>query len=96
MYWWNGMKKDMTNFVAKYMVCQQVKVKHLRLSRLTQEIELSVWKWKKINMYFVIGLPWSKNQFDSIWVFMDRMTKSAHFLLVRINYSTDDYAKLFL
>lgn len=47
-------------------------------------------------MNFIMGLPWSQNQYDSIWVIVDWMTKSAHFLPVRTNYSREDYTKLFI
>lgn len=46
-----------------------------------------------INIDFVIGLPWFRNQFDSIWVIVDWMTKSAHFLHVRTTFLVEDYAK---
>ncbi|KAF3651788.1 putative protein fluG-like [Capsicum annuum] len=62
----------------------------------SEEIDLPLWKWEMINMDFIIGLPRSQNQYDSIWVIVDRLTKSAHFLPVRTNYSGEDYAKLFI
>ena len=42
--WWNNMKRDVANFVAKYMVCQQVKVEHMRPGGTSQEIALPLWK----------------------------------------------------
>ena len=47
-------------------------------------------------MDFVILLPRSQNQYDSIWVIINRMSKSTHFFPVRTNFSVEDYAKLFL
>lgn len=47
-------------------------------------------------MDFITGLSKSRNQYESIWVIKDRLTKSAHFLPVRTNYSREDYAKLFI
>ncbi|KAF3628364.1 putative PP2A regulatory subunit TAP46-like [Capsicum annuum] len=78
------------------LILTLLKVDHLRPAGLSQEIELPVWKCAVINMDFVTGLLRSYSQFDSIWVIMDRMTKSAHFLLVRTNYSGEDYTKLFI
>jgi len=52
-----------------------------------------MWKWKVINMDFVTGLSQSHNKFESILVIIDRMTKSTHFLLVRTNYTIEDYAR---
>lgn len=47
-------------------------------------------------MDFITGLPRSQNQCDSIWVIIDRITKSIHFLPMRTNYSMEDYSKLYL
>lgn len=47
-------------------------------------------------MDFITNLPWSWNQFDSVWVIMDRMTKSTHFFLIRTNFSAKDYVRLYL
>jgi hypothetical protein len=46
-------------------------------------------------MDFIVGLPPTHKNFDSIWVIVDRLTKSAHFILVRTNYRPSDYAKLY-
>ncbi|KAF3618966.1 COP9 signalosome complex subunit 2 [Capsicum annuum] len=90
------MKYDVVSYVSKCILCQQVKVEHMRPGGLYQEIMLPEWKWEAINMDFIIGLPKSRNQCDSIWVIVDRMTKFAHFLPMRKNYSVKDYAKLYL
>ena len=50
---------------------------------MTQIIEVPTWKWEAINMDFVVGLPKTKRHHDSIWVIVDRMTKSAHFIPVK-------------
>ncbi|WMV24926.1 hypothetical protein MTR67_018311 [Solanum verrucosum] len=47
-------------------------------------------------MDFVVGLPQTRRQHDSIWVIVDRLTKSAHFLPVKVSYSVEDYAKLYI
>lgn len=47
-------------------------------------------------MDFVSGLPKTRKRFDSIWVIEDQLTKSAHFLPVRVNYSLDRLAKLYI
>ncbi|KAH0784113.1 hypothetical protein KY290_003711 [Solanum tuberosum] len=93
---WNGMKKDIVEFVAKCPNCQQVKVEHQRPGGLAQRIELPEWKWEMITMDFITGLPRSRRQHDSIWVIVDRMTNSAHFLPVKTTHSAEDYAKLYI
>ena len=56
LYWWEGMKKDTAEFVAKCFNCQQVKVEHQRPRGLDQRIELLELKWEMINMEFITGL----------------------------------------
>ncbi|XP_059294460.1 uncharacterized protein LOC132047426 [Lycium ferocissimum] len=58
-------------------------------------MEIPTWKWEVINMDFITGLPHSYHKFDSIWVIIDRLNKSANFLLVKTTYTTEDYAKLY-
>ncbi|KAH0776452.1 hypothetical protein KY290_007863 [Solanum tuberosum] len=65
-------------------------------SGLAQNMELPEWKWEMINMDFITELPRSRRQHDSIWVIVDRMTKSAHFLLVKTTHSAEDYARLYI
>lgn len=55
-----------------------------------------MWKWEVINLDFVIGFPRTVWKYDSMWVIVDRLTKSTHFLPVRTTYSTEDYAKLYI
>ncbi|XP_070002363.1 uncharacterized protein [Nicotiana sylvestris] len=55
VYWWNNMKKDVVDFVAKCPNCQQVKAEHQRPDGLAQSIEIPIWKWEMINMDFVVS-----------------------------------------
>ena len=96
LYWWDGMKKDIAEFVAQCPNCQQVKIEHQKPGGLLQEIEIPTWKWEMINMDFITGLPRTQRKYDSIWVIVDRLTKSAHFLPVRTTYSAEDYARLYV
>ena len=94
MYWWNGMKKDVAQYVASCLTCQQVKFEHQRPTGLLQELPLPEWKWERITMDFVVGLPKTQKGHDSIWVIVDRLTKSAHFLPVNVEDSLEKLAKL--
>ncbi|GJW41341.1 retrotransposon protein, putative, ty3-gypsy subclass [Tanacetum coccineum] len=85
-FWWNGMKQDVATFVSKCMTCQQVKIEHQRASGLLQPLEIPMWKWDEISMDFVTGLPTTQKRHDAIWVVVDRLTKSAHFLPIWKNY----------
>ena len=72
-----------------------MKAKHLKSRTLLQVIKIPTWKWEDINMDFVVGLPKTQNQYDSIWVVVDRLTKFAHFIPVKSTYSAEDFAKIF-
>ena len=96
VYWWNGMKMDIADFVSKCPNCQQVKVEHQKPGGMTQEIDIPTWKWDVINMDFITGIPCTHRQHDSIWLIVDRMTKSSRFLVVKSTYSAKDYDKLYI
>ena len=73
----------------------RVRADHIRTPRFLQPLPIPVWKWEDISMDFVVGLPRTAKGYDSIWVIVDRLTKSAHFLLVDTRYSAKKYAKLY-
>jgi len=56
-FWWSGMKKDIADYVARCLVCQQIKTEHQRPGGLLQPLSIPVWKWEQITMDFVVGLP---------------------------------------
>ena len=96
VYLWEGLKKDVVEFVAKCLNFQQVKVEYQRPEGLAQNIEIPEWKWEMINMDFIIGLPRSRRQHDSICVIVDKMTNSINILPLKSTHSTKDYAKLYI
>ncbi|GJQ92099.1 retrovirus-related pol polyprotein from transposon TNT 1-94 [Tanacetum coccineum] len=96
MYWWPGMKRDIATYVSKCLTCSKVKAEHQRPSGLLQQPEIPEWKWDKITMDFITKLPRSKNGHDTIWVIVDRLTKSAYFLAIREDYSTERLAKIYI
>ena len=91
-YWWNGMKADIAQFVAHCDICQRVKAEHQKPAGLLQPLPIPVWKWDEIGMDFVVGLPRTQKGNDSMWVIVDRLTKVAHCLPVRTNYSGEKLA----
>ncbi|GJY68626.1 putative reverse transcriptase domain-containing protein [Tanacetum coccineum] len=96
MYWWPRMKRDIATYVSKCLTCSKVKAEHQRPSGLLQQPEIPEWKWDKITMDFITKLPRSKSGHDTIWVIVDRLTKSAHFLAIREDYSTEKLAKIYV
>ncbi|GKD58088.1 putative reverse transcriptase domain-containing protein [Tanacetum coccineum] len=95
-YWWPGMKKDIAEYVSKCLTCLKVKAEHQRPSGLLQQPKIPVWKWERITMGFVTKLPRTSSGHDTIWVIMDRLTKSAHFLPMREDYKMERLARLYL
>ncbi|GJS54870.1 reverse transcriptase domain-containing protein [Tanacetum coccineum] len=95
MYWWPGMKKDIATYVSECLTCAKVKAKHQRPSGLLQQPEIPEWKWENITMDFITKLPRARSGHDAIWVVVDRLTKSAHFLAIREDYSTEKLARLY-
>ncbi|GJZ92179.1 putative reverse transcriptase domain-containing protein [Tanacetum coccineum] len=96
LYWWPNMKADITTYVRKCLTCAKVKAEHQKPSGLLQQPEIPVWKWERITMDFIVGLPRTPSRYDSIWVIVDRLTKSAHFLPVKTTDSMEKLTQLYL
>ncbi|GKD72762.1 putative reverse transcriptase domain-containing protein, partial [Tanacetum coccineum] len=95
MYWWPGMKRDIATYVNECLTCAKVKAKHQRTSGLLQQPKIPEWKWESITIDFITKFPRTRNGHDAIWVVVDRLTKSAHFLAIREDYSTEKLARLY-
>ncbi|KAJ9543842.1 LOW QUALITY PROTEIN: hypothetical protein OSB04_023549 [Centaurea solstitialis] len=89
-YWWPGMKKDIATYVSECLTCARIKVEPQKPSGLLQQPKVPEWKWERTSMDF---LPKIKKGHDSIWVIVDRLTKSAHYLPIRETYSIDRLAQ---
>ncbi|GKE85377.1 putative reverse transcriptase domain-containing protein [Tanacetum coccineum] len=95
-YWWPGMKKNIAVYVSRCLTCLKVKAEHQRPSGLLQQPEIPEWKWEGIAMDFITKLPRTSSGHDTVWVIVDRLTKSVHFLPMRENYRMDRLARLYL
>jgi hypothetical protein len=62
---------------------------------LFQPLSIPGWKWEEIVMDFIVGLPTTEKGFDSIWVIVDRLTKYAHFILIKSTYHPHNYADIY-
>jgi hypothetical protein len=82
--------------VALCDTCQRVKAEHQRPARLQQPLKIPEWKWEEIGMDFIIGLPHTQATYDSMWVIVDRLTKVAHFILVKTTYSGAKLVELYM
>jgi hypothetical protein len=95
-YWWNGMKKDVATHVVVCDICQRVKAEHQRPAGLLQPLQVPEWKWEEFGMDFIVGLPRTPDGYDSIWVIINRLTKVAHFIPVKTNYTGAKLAELYI
>jgi len=95
-YWWPGMKKEVADYVAKCLTCQQVKAEHRLPAGKLQSLPIPVWKWERITMDFIVGLPRSQAGHDAIWVIVDRLTKSAHFIPIHTVWTGERLAQVYL
>ena len=89
------MKRDIAFYVGKCLTCAKVKAKHQRPSGLLIQPEIPIWKWENIAMDFITKLPCTPSSHDSIWVVVDRLTKSAHFLPIREDYKVEKLARIY-
>ena len=95
-FWWSGMKRDVVKYVQSCLTCQQVKAEHQRPGGELQPIQIPEWKWDDISMDFIVGLPRTSNGYDTIWVIVDRLTKSAHFLPIKKTITLEHLAELYV
>jgi hypothetical protein len=89
------MKQDIAKYISECDICRRVKADHLRTPGFLQPLPIPAWKWEEISMDFIVGLPRTSKGYDSIWVIVDRLTKSAHFLPVDTKYNAAKYARLY-
>jgi hypothetical protein len=96
LYWWTRMKREIAKYVSECDTCQRVKASHLKVAGTLQPLPIPSWKWEDICMDFIMGLPNTSRHHDSIWVIVDRLTKTAHFLLVHTTHRTEKYAEIYI
>ncbi|KAJ9556413.1 hypothetical protein OSB04_011027 [Centaurea solstitialis] len=83
------MKRDVARYVEKCLTCLRVKAKHQRPHGKLQPLDIPVWKWEHITMDLITKLPRRSRSYDAIWVIVDRLTKSAHFIAIRESSSAE-------
>ena len=90
-YYWSG-----ADFVRRCLTCQQVKAEHQKSAWLLQPLEVAEWKWEHVTMDFVTHLPRTPQGYDAVWVIVDRLTKLAHFLVVRMTFTLERFCRLYI
>nr|GEW51569.1 reverse transcriptase domain-containing protein [Tanacetum cinerariifolium] len=96
LYWWPNIKAIIAEYVGICLTCSKVKAKCQKPFGLLIPLEIPTWKWERITMDFVIKLPRTSNEHDTIWVIVDRLTKSAHFIPTRETDSMETLTRLYI
>nr|GEX57081.1 putative reverse transcriptase domain, ribonuclease H-like domain, aspartic peptidase domain protein [Tanacetum cinerariifolium] len=96
LYWWHNIKVDIATYVSKCLTCLRVQAEHQKPYGLLVQPEIPQWKWDNITMDFVTKLPMTSSGYNTIWVIVNRLTKSAHFLPMIEDDSMDKLTKLYL
>ena len=82
--------------MSKCLTYQQVKVEHQRPASLLQSLPVPEWKWKHITMDFIGGMPRLQQNHDVVWVMVDRLTKSSHFIAYSMTYSVEKMSRMYI
>jgi hypothetical protein len=90
------MKHEATRYASECGTCRKVKADYMKPGGLMQPLSIPKWKWDDISMDFIVGLPLTAHKFDSIWVIVDRLSKSAHFILVHTRYDAQRYEEIYI
>jgi hypothetical protein len=95
-YYWPGMKKEVVDFIAKCLECQKVKAEHRHPAGLLQPLPIPEWKWEVVTMGFVTKLPRTNKQHYSIMVVVDKLTKFAHFIPVKLTHKATNIVDVYM
>jgi len=95
-FFWPGMKKEVAEYLAWCLECQQVKAEHQNLAGLPHPLLIPKWKWETISINFITRLPKSKRKNDSIMVVVDRLRKYNHFIPVQSTYKAVQIDNMFM
>jgi hypothetical protein len=90
------MKGELAEYVSGCDTCQRIKASHLKTAGQMYPLSIPAWKWDNISMDFIVGLPVTPRKHDCIWVIVDRLTKTAHFILVHTTFPAEHYAKIYV
>jgi hypothetical protein len=95
-FWWTRMKREAARYVSECDTYRKVKADYMKPRGLLQPLSIPEWKCDDISIDFIVGLPLTARKFDSIWVIIDRLSKSAHFIPIHTNYNVQKYAGIYI
>ena len=95
-YYWSGIKRHVGDFVQLCPTCQSVKAEHQKPAGLLQPLKVAEWKWEHVTMDFVTHFPWTPRRHNAVWVIVDRLTKSTHFIVVWMTFTLEEFYRLYI
>jgi hypothetical protein len=95
-FWWTRMKHKVARYVSECDTCRKDKADYMKPRGVLQPLSIPEWKWVDISMDFIMGLPLTAHKFDLIWVIVDRLSKSIHFIPVHTNYNVQKYVGIYI
>ena len=96
VFWWPSLKQDVREYVMACDSCQRNKPTNQKPHGLLRSLDVPEKKWDSISMDLITQLPPTQSGFDCIVVFVDRLTKMAHFVPTKTAISTEELAKVFV
>nr|GEX82144.1 hypothetical protein [Tanacetum cinerariifolium] len=96
LYWWTNMKAKIATNVSKFFISAKVKAECQKPFVFLVQLVILVWKWENITMDFVTKLPKTSTGQDTVWLIVDRLTKSAHFLPMKEIVSMEKLTRQYL
>ena len=90
------MKNEVSEFLARCIECQQVKVEHQHLAGLLKQLPIPNWKWEVISLDFLTDLPKNQKHNNSIMVVVDKLSKASHFIHVKTTYTSPNVVDIFM
>jgi hypothetical protein len=95
-YYWPGIKKEVVDFIAKCLECQKVKVEHRHPTGFLQPLPIPKWKLEVVTIDFITKLPRTNKQHYSIMVVVDKLTKVAHFIPVKLTHKATNIVDVYM
>jgi hypothetical protein len=90
------MRKEVVEYIGKCLECQKVKAEHRHPVGLLQPLPIPEWKWEVVIMDFITKLPRTSKQHDSIMVVVDKITKDAHFIPVKLTHKAINVVYIYM
>ena len=95
-FYWLGMKKEVAMYIARCLVCQNVKVECKHPVGLLHQLPIPEWKWDLVTIYYMTKLPRIEKKHDSVMVVVDKLTKSTHFVIVQAIFKAAKIAEVYM